>query len=51
MNLKVPGEILPLGCAILSTRAKTVRGVPLGRTRLNTKHREHFVFVLKCKKS
>ena len=27
MNLKVPGAILPLGCAILSTRAKTVRGV------------------------
>ena len=27
MNLKVPGTILPLGCAILSTRAKTVRGV------------------------
>ena len=35
MNLKVPGAILPLGCAILSTRAKTVRGVgttPLRRT-------------------
>ena len=31
MNLKVPGAILPLGCAILSTRAKTVRGV--GTTR------------------
>ena len=33
MNLKVPGAILPLGCAILSTRVKTVRGVgttPLG---------------------
>ena len=26
MNLKVPGAILPLGCAILSTRAKTVGG-------------------------
>ena len=26
MNLKVPGAILPLGCAILSTRAITVRG-------------------------
>ena len=26
MNLKVPGAILPLGCAILSTRAKTVTG-------------------------
>ena len=39
MNLKVPGAILPLGCAILSTRAKTVRGVgttPLRRTRVNT---------------
>ena len=33
MNLKVPGAILPHGCAILSTRAKTVRGLvqpPLG---------------------
>ena len=33
MNLKVPGAILPLGCAILSTRAKTVGGLvqpPLG---------------------
>ena len=39
MNLKVPGVILPLGCAILSTRAKTVRGVvatPLRRTRVKT---------------
>ena len=41
MNLKVPGAILPLGCAILSTRATraiTVRGVgttPLRRTRVN----------------
>ena len=38
MNLKVPGAILTLGCAILSTRAKTVRGVvatPLRRTRVN----------------
>ena len=26
MNLKVPGAILPIGCAILSTRAITVRG-------------------------
>ena len=37
MNLKVPGAILPLGCAILSTRAITVRGVgttPLRRTRV-----------------
>ena len=33
MNLKVPGAILPLGCTILSTRAKTVGGLvqpPLG---------------------
>ena len=38
MNLKVPGAILPLGCAILSTRVKTIRGVgttPLRRTRVN----------------
>ena len=28
MNLKVPGAILHLGCAILSTRAKTVRTPP-----------------------
>ena len=38
MNLKVPGAILPLGCAILSTRAKTVRGVgttPLGELGLS----------------
>ena len=38
MNLKVPGAILPFGCAILSTRAITVRGVgttPLRRTRVN----------------
>ena len=37
MNLKVPGAMLPLGCAILSTRAKTARGVgttPLTRTRV-----------------
>ena len=37
MNLKIPGAILPLGCAILSTRAKNVRGVvatPLRRTRV-----------------
>ena len=38
MNLKVSGAILPLGCAILSTRAKTVRGLvqpPLRRIRVN----------------
>ena len=37
MNLKVPGATLPLGCAILSTRTRTVRGVgttPLRRTRV-----------------
>ena len=37
MNLKVPGAILPLGCGILSTRAKTVWGVvatPIQRTRV-----------------
>ena len=36
MNLKVPGAILPLGCTILSTRAKTVQGVvaTLWRTRV-----------------
>ena len=37
MNLKVPRAILPLGCAILSTRAKTVRGLvqpTLRRTRV-----------------
>ena len=33
MNLKVPGAILPHGCAILSTRAKTVP-TPLRRTRV-----------------
>ena len=27
MNVNIPGAILPLGCAILSTRAKTVRGL------------------------
>ena len=40
MNLKVPGAILPLGCAILSTRAKTVRGLvqpPLRRTRVKVR--------------
>ena len=38
MNLKVPGAILPLSRAILSTRVKTVRGVgttPLRRTRVD----------------
>ena len=50
MNLKVPGAILPLGCAILSTRAKTVRGVgttPLGELGLNGKSNFHVhVFLL-----
>ena len=40
MNLKVPGASLPLGCAILSTRARTVRGgwynPPLRRTRVKS---------------
>ena len=39
MNLKVPGAILPLGWAILSTRAKTVWGVvatPFGELGLNS---------------
>ena len=39
MNLKVPGAMFPFGCAILSTRAKTVRGVgttPLRRTRVKS---------------
>ena len=39
VNLKVPGAILPLGCAILSTRAKPVRGVGttlLRRTRVKS---------------
>ena len=45
MNLKVPGAILPLDCAILSTRAKTVRGV--GRTPLRrTSVKEHSLGVL-----
>ena len=37
MNLKVPGAILLLGCAILRTRVKTVWGVvttPIRRTRV-----------------
>ena len=45
MNLKVPGAILRFGCAILSTRAKTVRGVgttPLRRTRVNNWHEIDF---------
>ena len=49
MNLKVPGAILPLGCAILSTRAKTVRGVvatPLRRTRVYLTHRSKIIHKL-----
>ena len=45
MNLKVPGAILPLGCAILSTRTKTVRGwlqPPLGELGLITLIFVHF---------
>ena len=47
MNLKVPGAISPLGCAILSTRAKTIRGVgttPLKRTRVKSFAR-HFTWL------
>ena len=43
MNLKVPGAILPLGCAILSTRAITVKGVgttPLRRTRVKKQNQK-----------
>ena len=39
MNLKVPGAILPLSCAILSTRAKLLGGLlqpPLGELGLNS---------------
>ena len=47
MNLKVPGAILPFGCAILSTRAITVRGgwynPPLGELGL----RENVVVTCK----
>ena len=45
MNLKVPGAILPLGCAILSTRANTVRGLvqpSLGELGLKDKLRNYF---------
>ena len=47
MNLKVPGTTLPLGCAIFSTRARTVRGLvqpppPLRRTRVKVKEGKHF---------
>ena len=41
MNLKVPGATLPLGCAILSTRARIVGGVgttPLGELGLKYTH-------------
>ena len=52
MNLKVPGAILPLGCAILSTRAKTVRGVgtpPFRRTRVKQlKTSVHFARFMLC---
>ena len=44
MNLKVPGAILSLGCAILGTRAITVRGgwynPPLGELGLR-EYKEH----------
>ena len=41
MNLKVPGAILPLGCTILSTRAKTIGGLlqpPLGELGVKPKN-------------
>ena len=47
MNLKVPGTTLPLGCAILSTRERTVRGVgttpPLGELGLIKKDEDSFL--------
>ena len=49
MTLKVPGATLPLGCAILSTRARTVRGVgttPLRRTRVNQLHDINIMHIL-----
>ena len=56
MNLKVPGATLPLGCAILSTRARTVRGglvqPPLGELGLkweNSTGLFHFAVILKMK--
>ena len=52
MNLKVPGAILPLGCAILSTRAKTVRGVgttpPLGELGLRDLCEQKFQNIVSC---
>ena len=51
MNLKVPGAILPLGCAILSTRAKTVRGVgttPLGELGLKLNPKKNILYNLLC---
>ena len=52
MNLKVLGAILPLGCAILSTMAKTVRVVgttpsPLGELRLNNLLEDAYVIFQK----
>ena len=53
MNLKVPGAILPLGCAIYSTRGITVRGVvatPLRRTRVKNRmlsiHHVHVIILI-----
>ena len=55
MNLKVPRAILPLGCAILSTRAITVRGgwynPPLGELglidfQLNTESPSNCAFFI-----
>ena len=53
MNLKVTGAILPLGCAILSTRAKTVRGVgttPLGELGLINPRLTKLFFVTRLTK-
>ena len=55
MNLKVLGAILPLGCAIFSTRTKTDRGVgttpppppPLRRTRVNVS--EQHATIICCR--
>ena len=52
MNLKVPGAILPLGCAILSTRAITVRGgwynPPLGELGLKAEYTDLLYTVVYC---
>ena len=48
MNLEVPGAILPLGWAILSTRAKTVSWYnPLRRTRVKLKASVSFLRLIR----